>query len=600
MNKSLLVDTTLFKNQQVSNIHSLSSPVHCRQDILSFENQTIPSVVYSSDIFEKQSEKTLLESVYIANDGKKYNIKEILSDRIRDLHSIEQKKIGNIFSKFVNYVKETFNIGNTYKKFQKSLFTSNEILNDETKDVSELFLNLTGFEYNNDNIELFLMGSIKLKTEVVAEKYTGKSIDTFSSPYISKYYISEKSLNELKNSRIKLNEKEIEEYNTIEKLLPAEYQQKFINILNNGQLLQNNSEGNVTILSSLYKIATEDRADKIDKIQLLKDCIDILDNPYVISQNAEDIPEEYQNEFSERLVTSEIERQEKLITKNELSPNSENLNSNMFQSKSIDREKIKRKVIDERVFQYRNLGTCAAASIEFELATKYPADFFRMVEGLTAKNKNISKNVKINDYNKSQLTLFNTTHKIIDDKQATVTISADENAYLLAEIQNKYKDEQERSIVDIIMQSAIMNLGSRQTYNSIDDTREPNELTENNGGLIDLEISFAREVLTGQMTYNNRYKKLDNNGVISDLYKQENVKNEILGVLQKRNNVIVGIVYTDENNRCVGGHEVTIIGYTTNLQGQGFFIIQDSDDAEQKPITMPENQLLKKIHHAIL
>ena len=83
-------------------------------------------------------------------------------------------------------------------------------------------------------------------------------------------------------------------------------------------------------------------------------------------------------------------------------------------------------------------------------------------------------------------------------------------------------------------------------------------------------------------------------------FKAENVKNEILRTLKEKNNVIAGLIHTDRENRCFGGHEITIIGYTTNLQGQGFFIIQDSDDEKQKPVTISERELLKQLHHAIL
>ena len=600
---SISVDPKSFQNQQGGNTNILlSSEIPMRTDVLSFNNKTVPSVDYSGDIFERQSENGNEQNLYTAKDGKKYNIKEVIKNRINNLFVVEQKKKGNIFNKFINYVKEKFNIAVTYKKYQPSLMESYKIL-DETKSISEAFFNLTGFEYNDDNVEKFLVGDIKLKSEILAERYTGKQINLSSTPYISKYYTSENLLNELQNTRKELNKKEIEEYNTIKNLLPKEYQQKLELILNNGQLLLDNSEGKVTVLSSLYKIITEDRAEKIDKVQLLKNCIDILDNPYVITQNGEDIPEEYQNEFSERLITGEIERREKLIAKGQELTNEEKINSNMFQAITTDRENVKKQVIDENkddVFQFRHPSTCAAASVEFELAAKYPAEFFRIVEGLTSKNKNTTKNIKMTPYSKFQLTNFNAKHEIINDEQAMVTISADENAYLLAEIQNKYKDEHERSIIDIIMQSAIMNLGSRQTYNSIDDKREPNEYTSNDGGLVALEVSFVREILTGQTTCNNCYKSVDEEGFVKDLYTQENVKNEILRALQKNDTVVAGIIYTDENNRCAGGHEVTVVGYTTNLQGQGFFIIQDSDDGEQKPITMPEEELLRRIHHANL
>ena len=343
---SLSENTTFLKNQKTGNVNLSSAPVSYNPEFLSFNNQKITPVDYSSDIFVKQTEKNLAQNIYIARDGKEYDIKEVLSNRIRDLY-VEPKKQTGILNCLKNYVIEALNIGDTYRKYENSLITSYTILS-ETEDVSELFYKLTGFEYSNDNIEKFLAGDIKLKTELVAEKYMGKEIDTFSSPYISKYYISENTLNELRSSRVRLNKKEQEQFDTIENLLPPKYQQKLKNILNNGQLLQDKSQGNVTILSSLYKIATTERANKIDNIQLLKNCIDILDNPYVITQNAENIPEEYQEEFSKRFVANELERQKNLTAKYyEKIFNSENINLSMSQCKLVDEVNTKKRIIDE-------------------------------------------------------------------------------------------------------------------------------------------------------------------------------------------------------------------------------------------------------------
>ena len=38
-----------------------------------------------------------------------------------------------------------------------------------------------------------------------------------------------------------------------------------------------------------------------------------------------------------------------------------------------------------------NTGTCPTASVEFDLATKNPAEFFRMVEGLTSPKNEVHK-----------------------------------------------------------------------------------------------------------------------------------------------------------------------------------------------------------------
>ena len=82
------------------------------------------------------------------------------------------------------------------------------------------------------------------------------------------------------------------------------------------------------------------------------------------------------------------------------------------------------------------------------------------------------------------------------------------------------------------------------------------------------------------------------NGAINNIYKKEDIKNEILDALNRNGSVVAGLII---------GHEITIIGYTKNMNGDGFFIVQDSDDFEpQKPTIEEENKFLEELHHAFI
>ena len=64
-------------------------------------------------------------------------------------------------------------------------------------------------------------------------------------------------------------------------------------------------------------------------------------------------------------------------------------------------------------------------------------------------------------------------------------------------------------------------------------------------------------------------------------------------------NINIGYTWPDPyNDGRLAGHEITIVGYRKNPNGEGVFVCQDSDDDLSKPIEMKESFLLKSIHHA--
>ena len=77
------------------------------------------------------------------------------------------------------------------------------------------------------------------------------------------------------------------------------------------------------------------------------------------------------------------------------------------------------------------------------------------------------------------------------------------------------------------------------------------------------------------------------------------IKSELLDTLKMGHNIIIGYTWPDpENDGRLAGHEITIVGYKVNNDGEGVFICQDSDDDIAAPIEMSEKELLPKIHHA--
>lgn len=367
---------------------------------------------------------------------------------------------------------------------------------------------------------------------------------------------------------------EKKKYKELSEELTPKYRKKLEYALKSGQLLKNNSNDKSTVLDNLYKIITEERDPGLDKISLLEECLDILSNPYVITQTCEDIPKEYQKAVIGLITGLDTNPNRILQTKYELDT--------------------------------MHTGTCPAASIEFDLATKHTAEFFRIVEGLTSPKHEVTKRIKLDSLSENSLDaiwLLN-TFKVPWKKEsfdtATLLLKPDENAIIRARIQNHHRDKGERSMIDVLMQSTFMQLGSQQTYNSLTDKRAPNDWTQDDGGLIEFEKTFVESVIEDKNTTSVIYQNVDEEGRLSGYTKDfGTIKKELLGTLKAGYNINIGYTWPDPyNENRLAGHEITIVSYKVKPNGEGVFICQDSDDDKDKYIEMSERELLPKIHHA--
>ena len=356
--------------------------------------------------------------------------------------------------------------------------------------------------------------------------------------------------------------------------LDSKYKKKLDYALKSGILLKNDSDDKSSVLDNLHKILTEERDAGLDGRTIVQECLDIINNPYVITQTCEDIPNEYKTEVI-GLVT--------------------NLSEDMEEIKQAN-------------FNLDNMhtGTCPTASVEFDLATKQPAEFFRIVEGLTSPKNEAYKVIDMDALSEKTLDAvwllnkFKTPHKIEDFNRAVVLLKPDKNAIIRARIQNHHRDKGERSIIDVLMQSTMMQLGSQQTYDSLTDKRAPNAWTMDDGGLIDFEKTYVESIMENKNTVSVIYQKVDENGHLVGYEKDfKTIKQELLDTLEMGHNVIIGYTWPDpDNDNKLAGHEITIVGSKVDAKGETIFICQDSDDDVDAPIEMPESFLLPSIHHA--
>jgi len=523
--------------------------------------------------------------LFMASDKQMYNLKEIMFSRLDAMFSglekisLNDNKIKrNLFQKTINWCKNTFCIGAALHKINNDLEKAYMKINSD-QPINEIFYELTGMEYTRQNIEKFIKGEIKLKQENLYEEYTGEKPEiTGSVLFLDSNWKNINGTEIITDKDTVLSKKEQVKFDEISKNLAPEYQEKLNKILQSGKLKNSKSNDKSSVLDNLYKILTVPRAKGLDNIVLLKECLDILDNPYVITQETEDIPEEYR----EKVIDIAIN----------------NATVGKFKGKNV------RKRIGD-FLDNLSLGTCAAASLEYDLATNQTAEFFRIVEGLTSNKQEVERKVNMNliaentkDAEKL-LEKYNISYKKNDDKTITVKIHPDNNAIVRARIQNNYRDDGERSVIDVLMQSTIMNIASGQTYNSLLDTHSGEGYTIDDSGLYDTEVKFVKQLFSENNITLSVYQNYDKDGKLTEQTYEDFIKSELVDELNRGKNILASFVYLDNENCCTNMHEVTIIGYLKNLNNELCFVYQDSANEFDLPCVITAKQLLKQIVDAI-
>lgn len=368
-------------------------------------------------------------------------------------------------------------------------------------------------------------------------------------------------------------------YNEIQKSLDKKTRKDLNSILKSGILLNTSEFDNSTVLDNLHKIITTPRADGLDGKIIAKDVITTLKNPYNITQQFGDIP----NNVKENTVSEYLNNK-----------NTPSNNPNIRQQASNEINVI-------------HSGTCVAASIEFNLAQEQPAEFARFAEGLSSQKIAVNKEIhldKLADNTLDAIWLLNAFEipfKADNFNKATLTFKPDKNAITRAKIQTKYKDDWERTPLDVLMQSTFMQTGSQQSYNTLSDKRQ-GKFNQNEKGLIEFEKTFVESVVADKNKISFTYQNVDENARLIGYETDFNtMKKHITKSIDQGENVIIGYTQTDENNIIINGHEITITGYKTDKNtGKLIFVCNDTDDNISKPIEYSEDYLLPKIHHAAL
>lgn len=340
-------------------------------------------------------------------------------------------------------------------------------------------------------------------------------------------------------------------------------------LLKNGTLLNNNSNDKSTVLDNLHNILTTQRAPGLDNKVVLKETVATIANPFRITQRFGDIPKEYVGEILKNVKTT-----------SEKDP------------------------INEKTIDVQHSGACVAASIEFNLAKQMPAEFARFASELSSPKLAVDKTIKLGNLANNTLdsvwllNAFEVPYEMKDFDKAKLKLAPDKNAIIRAQIQNSHKDRLERSLVDVLMQSTFMNVGSQQAYDSLTDVRR-GKFNENDKGLIEFEKTFTESIVEDKNKISVTYQIVDENAKLTGYETDfKTMKKHITDSLAMGENVIIGYTQVDGSNTIINGHEITIIGAKQDKNGKMTFICNDTDDNNPNPIEYSEDFLVPKIHHA--
>lgn len=363
---------------------------------------------------------------------------------------------------------------------------------------------------------------------------------------------------------------------------------KLEQLLKTGILLDESSNDRSTVLENLYGIVTSERAEGYNANIILNETIDVLTNPFLINQNFGNLGERTKDKIMKSPFTVIDSEPRGNLLKNYLKYGT-------FVIKNPEERKL---------LNVNTSGVCVAAAIEFNLAYKTPSEFARWVNNLTSKYGYVLKRVQLKNIADSHLNAkwllenFNLKPLKFNFDEAIVKIQPDANAKIRALSSFDKTDKQSRFGIDVLLQSALMQIGSQQSYNSLTDTRK-GKFSESNKGLIEFEKNFVEAITFNKHKISITYQKInEKEELIGYECGFDVIKRHLLETLKSGESVIAGYVESGKYQKVESGHEITIIGYINKGSGKVDFIYADTDDGKDTPQIYSEDYLLPKIHHA--
>lgn len=380
-------------------------------------------------------------------------------------------------------------------------------------------------------------------------------------------------------------------YNKIYRALDPLSRKQLKTLLQQGTLHNTKSDDGHSTLYHLYAMLTTRRAQGYDNRTLLKETVEILGRPDIISQKFGPLSEN---------ATRQI-----LLARNYPGLNRSNVDP---PTKPLTPEDLN---VDSS-------ATCVSSSLMYYMAEKEPAELARHLSELTSPMNAFLEKVRLSEISpdnpQDALTLLR-ENKIpfFESGPGEVTVKVENppaGMYRAIDSQRFPVGQQARSAIEAAYQSALTHLATR-SYDPATDFRDSDTPGETSKGLTESEKTLMETIVkenggVQSITYQavaNKVNPAPGEEGNSYLYGYnrsfEQTTGDILQSLRMNEPVIIGTTDTDETGAIVTGHEITITGaYVDPGDNQLKFIVADSDDNVPSLVVKSARQLIPTIHHA--
>lgn len=368
-------------------------------------------------------------------------------------------------------------------------------------------------------------------------------------------------------------------------------------LLDTGKLLSADADDATSTLHNLQKIIREPRAQGLNSNDILNSALRALANPYTITQNFGQLSAEVSNSIIQNPQYSKISN---IVGLNTSVPV-----SFMANKPIADQQQVQPQSNLPPEYNVDASGTCVAASMEFNLADKRPAEYARYAAELSSPNLSVLEDFNFSDIDKDTVSAmywldqFKVEYQAEDFMSGKIVLKPDQAAIFRAISQTKGRASGTRSSLNVLMQSTFMHLGSAKSYNSLNDVRTGG-FNQSDRGLTEFEKNFAEAIIddNGGKT-SVTYQIVDDNAYLVGYNKNYSATlMDIVNSLKAGFNVIAGITEIDANAKIIGGHEITIVASKVGQDGKLYFVCNDTDDDVDVPIEISADELIPKVHHA--
>jgi hypothetical protein len=367
---------------------------------------------------------------------------------------------------------------------------------------------------------------------------------------------------------------------------------KQLNKLQETGVLQNTkTDDRRSALYHLYAMLTAPRSQGYDNQTLVRETVDILSQPFVITQKFAPLSKKAAQHILQVRNNPSMSLSGTMPPLKPLTPSELNVESS---------------------------ATCVASSVMYYMAEKEPAELVRHLNELTSPLNAFFEKARFEEIspdNPSQaldtLAQNKIPYYISGPNEVTIKVENPPAGVIRSvDSQHTPSGHQYRNAIETAYQSALTYLATR-SYDPANDMRDSDTPDETSKGLTEAEKTLMETIVkenggVQSVTYQavaNKANPTPEEEGNSYLYGYnrpfEQTTADILQSLKMGEPVVVGTTDTDESGAIVTGHEITITGsYVDPADQQLKFIVADSDDQIPGAVVKSARELIPTIHHA--